>query len=142
MEAHPIPDALVYVLIILVLGGLSLALASVRRALGRADSTWSLANALSEEAALSVDQGGVPYTVNGTVVKETILVASTSRLIALVGMLAIAALFIGFGTLELWAFAKTGTLFATSDILKLLVGGMTLFAPYVVNKFASTFASV
>ena len=141
MEDHPIPDALVYILILIVLSGLCLALASVRRALGRSDSKWSLANALSEEAGLSVDQNGVPYNVNGNVVKQTILVASTSRLIALVGMLIIAALFIGFGTVELWAFAKTGTLFATSDILKFLVGGMTLFAPYAVNKFASTFAS-
>jgi hypothetical protein len=142
MDAHPIPDALVYLLIALVLIGLCLALASVRRALGRPDSRWSLANALSEEADLTVDPNGGPYGVNGAVVKETVLVASTSRLIALVGMLAIVALFIGFGTIELWAFAKTGTLLATTDILKFLVGGTTLFAPYVVNKFASAFASI
>ena len=142
MEAHPPPDVLVYLVLALVLAGLCLALASVRRALGAPASSWSLSDALSEEADLSVDQAGLPYTVNGAVVKKTVLVASTSRLIALVGMFAIVSLFIGFGFLELWAFAKTGMLFAASDILKFLLGGTTLFAPYLVNKFASVFSSV
>jgi hypothetical protein len=97
---------------------------------------WSLANALSEESDLTVlDTNNLPYSVNGAVVKETVLVASTSRLIAFLGSTAILALFLGFGDFALWDFGTTGTLpDSLKDAITFMVSGLTLFAPYAVNK--------
>ncbi len=135
-------DWFIYAVIIVVFLGLAIALGAIARRLGAADTRWSLADALSEEADLTVpDANGFPYTVNGVVVKATRLAASSSRLIAFMGMIAILSLFLGFGAFILWGFATTGTVpAATAEITKYLVGGMTLFAPYVVNKFSSVFA--
>lgn len=111
-------------------------LSSVRNAL--ADKTsdkikWSLSEALSEECELTNDHGE----------KETKLVASTSRLVAFMGMLAILVLFIGFGTFALYQFAMTGELGDSTDkVVNFLVAGLTLFAPYAVNKFSSLFENI
>jgi hypothetical protein len=135
-------DWFIYTVIIVVFLGLAIAFGLVVRRLGADGTGWSLADALSEEADVTVpDDHGKPYTVNGVVVKKTELAASSSRLIAFVGMIAILFLFLGFGAFMLWGFAKTGTMpSGAADITKYLLGGMTLFAPYVVNKFSSVFA--
>jgi hypothetical protein len=101
--------------------------------------SWSLAEALSEEADTTVpDANGIPFVVNGVVVKKTELSASSSRLIAFVGAIAILFLFLGFGIFVLWGFAMTGNMPAsTGSITTFLAGGSTLFAPYVVNKLSS-----
>lgn len=144
---NPIPwsppeNWFIYLVIIAVFLGLAIALGAVGRRLGDPATRWSLADALSEEADLTVpDAAGLPYTVNGVVAKKTELVASSSRLIAFMGLLAIMFLYLGFGAFILWGFAKTGTIpAAASGVTNYLLGGMTLFAPYVVNKFASVFA--
>jgi hypothetical protein len=134
----PTPDWLAYVVLAFAMASFFLTLGAIRRTLTSTPSTWTLANALSEEADLSVlDQNGVPVEINGVQVKKTVLVASTSRLVALMGMLVIMVIFVGFGTFELWAFAHTGTVPGAADILKFLAGGLTLFAPYAVNKVAT-----
>lgn len=136
------PDWFIYTIITIVLLGLLIALAAVARQLGATGNAWSLSTALSEEADITVpDAAGLPYSVNGVPVKKTELVASSSRLIAFLGTLAILFLFIGFGVVILWNFAKNGTVPpGTKEAMTFLVGGLTLFAPYVVNKFSSVFA--
>lgn len=72
----------------------------------------------------------------------TKLHASSSRLIAFMGSLVILFIFFGFGTVALYGFATTGTVPATlKDITDYLLAGLTLFAPYTVNKFAKLFES-
>lgn len=134
-------DWFIYAVIIVVFVLFLVILAIVRDVLGRGGSAWSLADALSEEVDLSVpDANGKPYSVNGQVVKATEMRASSSRLIAFLGTLAILLLFMGFGVFILWNFAHTGEIKGANDIQRYLLGGLTLFAPYVVNKFASIFA--
>lgn len=112
------------------------------------DSTWSLATALSEEVEITlVNPAGMPIraddsllAANETPVKVTVMRASSSRLIAFVGMIAILLMFLGFGAFALYAFAETGALpESLVEAGKFLTVGMTLFAPYVVNKFAGMF---
>jgi hypothetical protein len=59
------------------------------------------------------------------------------------GMLVILLMFLGFGSFALFHFAMTGKMPGDIDqIVNFLVAGMTLFAPYVVNKFSSLFESL
>jgi hypothetical protein len=135
-------DWFIYTVIILVFLAIVVALGSLARRLGAVQTHWSLADALSEETELSVlDATGTPLIVNGAVVKKVQLTASSSRVIAIMGMIGILALFLGFGAFALWWFAKTGTMpSGAADVTKYLVGGVTLFAPYIINKFSSVFA--
>jgi hypothetical protein len=123
------PEIVVYCVIgSIYFGLLAFALAVAR--LLRAAPQWSLAGALSEEADLTDGSG-----------TKTMLVASASRLIAFLGMVAILALFLGFGAFVLWGVAETGHPPAHSDeFSKYLMGGVSLFAPYVVNKFSAAFS--
>ncbi len=130
-----------YAVIIVVFLAILIIFAAVGRVLGSQNSKWSLADALSEETDLTVDDDNhKPYTVNGVVVKKTEMRASSSRLIAFIGTIAILMLFLGFGAFILWNFANTGAITGASDIRNYLFAGLTLFAPYVVNKFSSVFA--
>lgn len=118
-----------------------LALASIRTAL--ANSDWSLSDALSEEADVTLLDGGGKPLVDGDgkpqIASE--MRASSSRLIALIGLVGILALYLGFGLVGLETFASKGSFPADSvaPITKYMLAGMTMFAPYVVNKFASVF---
>jgi hypothetical protein len=69
--------------------------------------------------------------------------ASSSRLVAFMGMLAILLLCIGFRIVTLYQFAMTGRLGSSIDrVVPFLVAGITLFAPYAVNKFSTLFADI
>ncbi len=127
------PDQFIYAVIVIVYLGVFIAFAIVCRVLSE-NQSWSLATALSEEADITVDGP------NGQQVKKTELAASSSRLIAFVGTIAILFLFLGFGAFILWEYAEKGTVSNTDTIGKYLLGGLTLFAPYIVNKFSSVFA--
>ncbi len=131
INTPPMPEWLIYTVIGIVFLGLVMALGSIRNSLTSPTSTWSLANALSEEADLTVTDGA------GIATKKTVLVASTSRLIALMGCLVIMALLLCIGVFEVWDFAHTGTIPGATDVLTFLAGGLTLFAPYAVNKVAA-----
>ena len=136
----------VYTVIIVVLVATLLSLILIRAALSR--SHWSLADALSEEAEVTAtvtDANGqkTPLLNNGQPVSIAEMRASVSRLIALMGMLAILLMFVGFGAFSLYTFAMTGTVSAQIDkVIYFLMSGMTLFAPYVVNQFRSIFESL
>lgn len=142
----------VYLVFFIVIFGTLLSILVIRKSL---PEEWSLADALSEDVELSAvkeiretkdgvdtvtrqplyDDAGKPK-----VVKE--MKASSSRLIALIGMLVILFMYIGFGSLLLLDFGNTGNIShpaALSEIIKFLIAGMTLFAPYLVNKVSSLF---
>jgi hypothetical protein len=75
---------------------------------------------------------------NPVLIKE--MRASMSRVVAMIGTLVIMLMFLGFGTIALYVFAKTGSLPESIDkVVDFLIAGLTLFAPYVVNKFSTVF---
>jgi hypothetical protein len=49
-------------------------------------------------------------------------------------------MFLAFGSFALFAFAKSGEMPSSIDqVVKFLLAGLTLFAPYAVNKFSKLF---
>jgi hypothetical protein len=136
----------VYAVIFIVLVGSLLALLFIRAALS--DSKWSLADALSEEAevtAMTTKDGKAEAVLDDS--KKPIMItemcASTSRLIALMGMIVILLMFLAFGAFALYSFANTGKMpDDINKVISFLVAGLTLFAPYVVNKFSAMFESL
>jgi hypothetical protein len=140
---NAIPLPLVYSVIVVVLVSTLLGIAAVRAALS--DSAWSLSDALSEEVEVTLEQDvdGIKmpkFDDNLKPVMVTELRASSSRLIALLGLIAIMMMFIGFGVFILYWFALGYDVSNRLDgILKFLLAGMTMFAPYAVNKFSSLF---
>jgi hypothetical protein len=141
--AHP---WFIYAVVVVVLGASLLALVLIRAALSA--SKWSLADALSEEVEVTATQeeSGVVKLEpdeDGKPVMIKKMGASTSRLIALMGMVVILLMFLGFGAFVLYAFGKTGELpNSMAEVVKFLVAGLVLFAPYVANKFATMFESL
>jgi hypothetical protein len=141
----PVPEPwFIYGVIIVVFVGAIVAILLIRAAVYT--TTWSLADALSEEVeitAMTTDAAGQQLPTldaAGKPVMVTVLRASSSRLIALMGMVAIMLMFLGFGAFILYQFGAGGKMPTDVDlVIKFLVAGMTLFAPYVVNKFSSLF---
>jgi amino acid transporter len=133
---HP-NEVLVWIVIVLVLAFILLALAWLRNAMTK--STWSLADALSEEADVAYfTASGTPQTdTSGKPVTVSEMRASSSRLIALLGAIVILFLFLGFGAFVLYQYGTTGGLPDVSKILAFMSGGLALFAPYAVNKISS-----
>ncbi|TLU85943.1 MAG: hypothetical protein FDX21_05150 [Chlorobium sp.] len=134
----------IYTVLGVILFGSFIAMLFIRSALSHSD--WLFGDALSEEVEVHLvlrKQDGseeVKLDPSGNPVAVKVLRASVSRLIALMGMISILFLFMGFGIFILYSFAIYGQMpSSTGDILKFLTGGLTLFAPYVVNKFASVF---
>lgn len=136
---------------IVVLIGSLMAILAVQRALKPAN--WSLADALSEDVSLPVWR----ETTNaaGATTREPVLDkdqkpvlapemrASSSRVIALMGGVVLLFMYVGFGVFGLYGFGKNGRLpDEISAVVSYLVAGMTLFAPYVVNKFSSLFSGL
>lgn len=136
--------------------GTFVGLLSVGRRLRR--EGWSLANALSEPTRLTIpldsrwsqSQGdreaeqatpagigliGAQPGQQGSPMALTILEASSSRLIALLGSIALLLIYLGFGIVALYSFGLTCQMPAsTSAVTSFLYAGLTLFAPYVANK--------
>jgi hypothetical protein len=118
----PAPQPFVFVVVGAVV--LLVALLSIRTALARSPS-WSLGDALSEEADLTNDQG----------VAVTVMRASTSRVIALAGLVVMLCLYLGFGVFILYDFGiGRGLPSGMGDIEKFMLAGLSLFAPYAVNQ--------
>jgi hypothetical protein len=104
-------------------------------AAGLARSTdWHLGDAASEEA------GNQPSTL--PVGTKPVMVASASRLIALLGLLAILAIFVGFGYYFLYAaFAHELETTNVKPVVYFLFSGATMFAPYLANQLQSAFSA-
>ncbi|HEX7928393.1 MAG TPA: hypothetical protein VF678_12430, partial [bacterium] len=100
--------------------------------LGSQNSTWNLADALSEE--VEVTDPANPQA------KITKMAASSSRLIALLGMLILLAVYLGIAAITLWEYGTTGcwpkSVEGSTQFLYMAAG---LFAPYALNKFTSAF---
>jgi GH24 family phage-related lysozyme (muramidase) len=149
------PQAVMGICAITLIGTFT-ALIAMRRRLGK--EGWSLANALSEPTRLTIpidprwsqsqgdhqaDQGGtagisavgVGSANEGPPAALTILEASSSRLIAMVGMVVILLTYLGFGIFSLYTFGLTCQMPAsTAAVTSFLYAGLTLFAPYAANK--------
>jgi hypothetical protein len=144
-------DRFIYIVEGVLLAGTVVSLLVIRGALA-SSSKWSIADALSEETEMTAmelvdparpDGPKKPVMVDNKPVTITEMRASSSRMIALMGMVMIMLMFLGFGSISLFSFAKTGEMPASIDkVINYLLAGMTLFAPYLVNKFASVFQSL
>lgn len=150
-----------YILVALVAFGVVVALRLCYQALIEAKG-WSLTDALSEEVTLTqLDGNGAPVIapapsvpVGGAApaappaalptpaqaVSVTTLKASSSRFIALIGTISILMLYIGFGLASLDKFIVDGGIPKMADATQFFYAGLVLFAPYIVNKFASAFS--
>lgn len=96
---------------------------------------WQLGDALSEEAGNQPD----PLPA-GT---KPIMVASSSRLIALIGLLNILGVFLGFGYFFLYT-AFAGATIQVSDmksVIYYVFSGAVMFAPYLANQLRDAFTS-
>ncbi|MFM7264981.1 MAG: glycoside hydrolase family protein [Cyanobium sp.] len=117
---------------------------------------WSLANAVSEPTHLSIPldehwaQSQGDNKSNTDILNRTgpprpliLMEASSSRLIALAGTVAILMIYIGFGTFSLYTYGLTCQMPAsTVAVSTFLYSGLTLFAPYIANKFSGRLPAV
>lgn len=117
---------------------------------------WSLANAVSEPTHLSIPldehwaQSQGDSKSQSEVLSRTgpprpviLMEASSSRLIALAGTVAILMIYVGFGTFSLYTYGLTCQMPAsTVAVSTFLYSGLTLFAPYIANKFSGRLPAV
>ncbi|MDM9625891.1 hypothetical protein QTL95_08285 [Rhizobium sp. S152] len=109
---------------------------------------WSLTDALSEDVTLTrTDQAGNPVDALGGALPAgqlplnvTVMKASSSRFIALVGTVAILMLYVGFGLACLYRFASGNDIPDMTKGANFFYSGLVLFAPYLINKFSSAFS--
>lgn len=93
---------------------------------------WSLADALSEDVTFVAADGS----------KTTLLVASSSRLIAMVGFVVLVCLFASLGVMLVFSFGATGRVPDDAEkLLKFLAGGAALFVPYLANQLRGAIES-
>ncbi len=137
----------IYAIVGIVLVASVLSMLMIRAAL--TVSAWSFSDALSEPTEITAtepDAAGVPrikLDAAGNPMMVTQMRASTSRMLALMGAIVILLMFLGFGAVALFSFASTGELPPSMErVVNFLLAGMTLFAPYAVNKFAKVFESL
>lgn len=149
---EPPSGVILYGVPIIVFFGTLFTILAVRNSL---PANWSLADALSEDVPMPVRKVTTTKGQNGAddiIVTEPLydkdakpvlapeMHASSSRLIALMGMIVILLMFVGFGVFALYGFGKNGAMpDGIGGVVQYLVAGMTLFAPYVVNKFSALF---
>jgi hypothetical protein len=96
-----------------------------------AKGKWSLGTTLSEETAVQ------PQKINGSA--DVILVGSTSRLIALVGLFGILVIVLGIGYSIIWNLFVAGKSPDLSYVKSFLFGAASLFAPYLANQVRAAF---
>ncbi|MFN9618488.1 MAG: glycoside hydrolase family protein [Synechococcaceae cyanobacterium] len=154
------PRPVVAAIVLAVLVAVVLCLNQVAIQLAR--SRWSLANALSEvielrvpvDPAWTASQGDLQASMedrraagepagNQNPSLLRVLEPSSSRLIALVGMVVILLMYVGFGLFALYTFGLTCRMpSSTGSVTSFLYSGMALFAPYVANKVSEVFRSL
>lgn len=138
-----VPDVVFFSVPVVAFVVCLLAIGFIRSALAK--SAWSLSDAVSEEIEITaMDKQDPPQPIlgkDGNPMKITVMRASSSRVTALMGTVVILIMYLGFGIFALYSFGANGTLpdDATKSVIKFLLSGMSLFAPYLVNKFASVF---
>ncbi|MFM7235961.1 MAG: glycoside hydrolase family protein [Cyanobium sp.] len=147
----------VYAITLIVGLGTFIGLHLVKRRLTK--EGWSLANALSEPTRLTIPvdwrwtesagdresigpqssaAGKTIRSADGTPIGMTLLEASSSRMLAILGGFAILMLYMGFGLFALYSFGLTCQLPASMPaVTTFLLSGLSLFAPYVANKIST-----
>lgn len=127
-------DTAVYALQILVAAAVLLVFAAVVSKLKNSPD-WKLGEAVSEEVEFAETDA------DGKVTKTTRMMASSSRLIALLGMMVILLLFLGVGEVVIWdvAHGKDPDL---GGVLNFFLAGASLFVPYAINQVRSGFESI
>lgn len=116
-------------------------------AAARANAENAAAAAAGAAVGAAVGAAAAGDTATAVVVqpppeKVTRMVASSSRLIALLGLIGILALFLGFGLVLIWQVARGAAVKdAIDSISDYLLYGVVMFAPYLVNKFSSVFST-
>ncbi len=127
-----------WIVVVAVFGATAFSLLTLRRSL--LSNNWSLTEALSEPVELTATKADLVDTpAGGSPPKIEKMVASTSRFIAMFGLVAILMMYVGFGLVVLYDYASTSKAPKQDDlkpIIYFLVSGSTLFAPYAVNKIA------
>ncbi len=134
-------------LIVLVAAAVVISMLLCYRSLREARD-WSLTDALSEEVALTktdaagnpIDAAGIPLAAGQLPLTITMMKASSSRFIALVGTVAILMLYVGFGLACLYRFANFNEIPDMTKAANFFYSGLVLFAPYLINKFSSVFS--
>jgi hypothetical protein len=133
----------VYIIVTFVVVGSLMSILGIKAALEKTD--WSLANAVSEEVEITAkdENGKIMLDPAGIPLMETKLSASTSRLVALMGTIVLLFMFVGFGAFAMFEFGMSGQLpDSISQVVEFMLAGLTLFAPYAVNKVSSLFSTV
>jgi hypothetical protein len=92
---------------------------------------WSLGDALSEESAYQ------PAEIKQK--SDVIIFGSTSRLIALIGLMGILSIVVGIGYSIMWSLYIYGTVPDLSQVRSFLYGSACLFAPYLANQLSGIF---
>ena len=108
---------------VLVVIALALVVATIRG--------WSLGDAVSEESSVQ------PTVINSK--KDVVMVASSSRLIALLGLLGILTIVLGVGYAVIWRLFVYGDTPDLTEVRNYLFGSACLFAPYLANQLREIF---
>jgi hypothetical protein len=87
-----------------------------------------------------LDAAGNPLPAGEAPVSVTLMKASSSRFIALIGTIAILMLYVGFGLAWLEQFATTSNIPDMKAGTDFFYAGLVLFAPNIINKFTSVFS--
>jgi hypothetical protein len=94
-------------------------------------ANWSLAEALSEESTCQ------PSEIQDRT--DVVLLPSSSRLIALLGLMGILTIILGVGYAIIWSLFMGGTVPDLTGLRTFLFGAACLFAPYLANQLSSVF---
>jgi hypothetical protein len=124
--------SIAYILISVLLLGTTMAILSIRDILAKSD--WSLAEALTEQTEVMIDDPAHP----GQKIVHSTSKSSMSRLIAMMGMMTILILYVCIGCACVWSLMQEGK-FPDSALqgAAFLTSGISLFVPYVANKATS-----
>jgi hypothetical protein len=136
----PVPDyasriaaydhvSFIVTILLVVLFGVTILVLIIVQLMGR----WSLGDALSEECDVQ------PKEIRQK--SDVIMVASSSRLIALLGLLGILTTVVGIGYAIVWNLFLYGTVPDLSNVRSFLFGAACLFAPYLANQLSGVFGS-
>lgn len=130
----------VYIILVILIVLIAIALSHIRKSIA-SSASFSLSQALSEDVQLPAKNanGEQLLGADGKVVLVPTMVSSSSRVIAFMGSVMLLFLFMGFGLFAMLRFAVGAELKYLSEIGTFLITGLTLFAPYIVNKFSGVF---
>ena len=130
----------VYIILVVLIVIIAVALTYIRSSIASI-ARLSLSQALSEDVQLPVKDADGKQIIgaDGKVVLEPTMVSSSSRVIAFMGSVMLLFMFMGFGLFSMLRFAVGADLKSLGEIGTFLITGLTLFAPYIVNKFSSVF---